>query len=171
MVKLRSLSKQTFHMLSYKKFSSFIMQFVHGKQAISEVTLYTLNGSRCIQINGKLKDKEILRQIVNLQDAMEGLEDSRHSLEQELVSPLDDETCRQRQTYSLRSSYRTGIQVGQASQETHSPSALYKDSQKQHQIDKMETLEILKAFHFGDRYCKLEKLLESVAGFQEMKQN
>ena len=73
-----------------------------------------------------LKEREIRRQTVNLLDVMERV-DSRYGSELELLSPLDDETCRPRQIYNLRSSYRTDILVGQASQERHSPSTSDED--------------------------------------------
>ena len=74
-----------------------------------------------------LKEREIRRQTVNLLDVMEDPVDSRHGSELELVSPLDDETCRLHQIYNLWSSYRTDILVGRASQERHSPSAVDED--------------------------------------------
>ena len=120
--------------------------------------------------NHTFKRKEVWRQTVNLLDVMEDPVDSRHSQELELVSPSDDETCRLHQIYSLLSSYRTGIPVGPASQERHSPSASDKDPQGQSQIDKMKmSLAIPQPFHFGVRYCKTEH--DPAGGFLEMKQS
>jgi hypothetical protein len=70
--------------------------------------------------------------------------DSRHSLEQELVSPLDDGIYKLHRTYSLQSSCKTGIQADQVSQEKHSLFARHKipRGQSQNGMGKM-SLEIL----------------------------
>lgn len=56
-----------------------------------------------------------------------GLWGSRHSLEQESVFLLDDETYILHQTYNLQFSYKTDIQAAQVSQEIHSPFAMHKN--------------------------------------------
>lgn len=62
---------------------------------------------------------------------MEGLLDSRHNLEQEVLFLWDDEIDKRHQTCNLQSSCKTDIQAGQASQEIHSPSAIPKTQKGQ----------------------------------------
>ena len=81
---------------------------------------------------------------LNSPDVKAALLHSRHSLEQELASPLDGGIYKLHQTYSLRSSCKTGIQADQVSQEKHSLFARHKipRGQSQNGMGKM-SLEIL----------------------------
>jgi len=91
---------------------------------------------------------------------------SVHNWEQELFAPWDDGTCIQHQIYSLQFSYRTDIQVGPVSLETHFPSVLHKVQQELNQLGMMKTFLDLrcKVFHSGVSQYSIGQLQVSVVG-------